>query len=418
MAKKVYEEAHIKAIADKMREKTGGDATYKTSEMPLGIESVYEAGKKSMVDESKIIEATVTGKERISLSDVSEIPHKITAFCTALRENTTFTSPEVYYDNGYSPVDKKVPMSITGTGEINGDNYIVAEYMCCYEDDDGNRYEFLTTCTIYLPEDFDYAILNGATGIIVPKDGTNVECTLTYPKITDLTLTVTDNGTNTATYKPNENGIVENITSYSPNMTFSIDNEGIDITVNYHKSWGIQTGYNRIFERIQDGGNPQNYYYAFAYNRFDDTNFFPIGPIKCSDGNTPGQYMFYNATGLTDTKVEIVANSNNINYAFQKSGLVTIRKLTVYESTAFSNSFSGCRDLINILFGGTIGKAISFKDSSELSDESVDSIIEHLKDLTGATAQTLTVHTTVYNKIVSSGKDALITAKNWSLAKG
>lgn len=176
-------------------------------------------------------------------------------------------------------------------------------------------------------------------------------------------------------------------------------------------------GQKSIFERIQDGNKTQNYCYAFAYDRFDDTNFFPVGPIKCSNGTTPGQYMFYNATGLTDTKVEIVANNNNINYAFNLSGLVTIRKLTVYESTTFTNTFTHCDDLINILFGGTIGKAISFKDSSKLSDESVDSIIEHLKDLTGATALTLTVHTDVYNRIVSSGKDALITAKNWSLAK-
>jgi ribonuclease HIII len=72
---------------------------------------------------------------------------------------------------------------------------------------------------------------------------------------------------------------------------------------------------------------------------------------------------------------------------------------------------------VEIRFGGTIGQSINFKGSPRLSDESIDSIIEHLKDLTGATAKTLTVHTTVYNKIVSSGKDALITAKNWSLAK-
>ncbi len=176
-------------------------------------------------------------------------------------------------------------------------------------------------------------------------------------------------------------------------------------------------GQKSIFERIQDGGKTQNYYYAFAYDRFDDTNYFPVGAIKCSNGTTPGQYMFYNATGLTDTKVEIVANSNNINYAFSLSGLVTIRKLTVYESTTFSNTFNGCRDLINILFGGTIGKAISFKDSSKLSDESVDSIIEHLKDLTGGTSLALTVHADVYDRMVARGIDALVTAKNWTLVE-
>ena len=45
MAKKVYEEENIRAIADKIREKTGGDSTYKVAQMPKGIEEVYEAGK-------------------------------------------------------------------------------------------------------------------------------------------------------------------------------------------------------------------------------------------------------------------------------------------------------------------------------------------------------------------------------------
>ena len=44
MAKKIYEEANIAAIADKIREKTGGEATYTTTEMASGIDEVYEAG--------------------------------------------------------------------------------------------------------------------------------------------------------------------------------------------------------------------------------------------------------------------------------------------------------------------------------------------------------------------------------------
>lgn len=47
MARKVYEETHIANIAEKIREKTGGDNTYNTSEMPNGIETVYEKGKQA-----------------------------------------------------------------------------------------------------------------------------------------------------------------------------------------------------------------------------------------------------------------------------------------------------------------------------------------------------------------------------------
>lgn len=191
------------------------------------------------------------------------------------------------------------------------------------------------------------------------------------------------------------------------------------VTIAENEQKVYQAGKNAIFERMQKGGKPQNYFYAFAYNRFDDTNFCPVGPIECSNGGTPGQYMFYNASGLTDTKVEIIANTSNINYAFQKaSSLVIIRKLTVFESTTYVNSFGECSNLVEIRFGGTIGKSISFQDCPNLSDESTDSIIEHLKALTGATALTLTVHADVYNRMVADGKDALVTAKNWALAKG
>lgn len=45
--KKLYEETNIKKIAEAIREKTGTDTTYKTSEMPGGIDEVYEAGKQA-----------------------------------------------------------------------------------------------------------------------------------------------------------------------------------------------------------------------------------------------------------------------------------------------------------------------------------------------------------------------------------
>ena len=40
------------------------------------VPKVYKAGQQSMVDESKIIEKTVSGSV-IALDDVSEIPHEV-----------------------------------------------------------------------------------------------------------------------------------------------------------------------------------------------------------------------------------------------------------------------------------------------------------------------------------------------------
>lgn len=50
MAKKIYEESNIASIADAIREKTGTETKYKTSEMYAGISEVYEAGKKDEYD--------------------------------------------------------------------------------------------------------------------------------------------------------------------------------------------------------------------------------------------------------------------------------------------------------------------------------------------------------------------------------
>ena len=50
MSRKVYEESNIRAIADKIREKTGNEKRYKTAEMGEGISEVYEAGQKAEYD--------------------------------------------------------------------------------------------------------------------------------------------------------------------------------------------------------------------------------------------------------------------------------------------------------------------------------------------------------------------------------
>lgn len=50
MAKKLYEESNIAAIAAKIREKTGTETKYKTAEMPAGVEEVYTAGLQAEYD--------------------------------------------------------------------------------------------------------------------------------------------------------------------------------------------------------------------------------------------------------------------------------------------------------------------------------------------------------------------------------
>lgn len=115
---------------------------------------------------------------------------------------------------------------------------------------------------------------------------------------------------------------------------------------------------------------------------------------------------------------ELVFNENLGSFDrcfYGSSDIETIRKITVSENTVFSAPFNNCYALKNITFGGTIGKDISFASSSLLTVESVQSIIDHLANLTDGTAQVLTLHADVKAKLTEE-QIATITNKNWTLA--
>lgn len=63
----------------------------------------------------------------------------------------------------------------------------------------------------------------------------------------------------------------------------------------------------------------------------------------------------------------------------------------------------------------TLKISLSMDACSSLSDTSIQSIIDGLADLTGSTAQTLTLHATVKAKLTDD-QIAQITSKNWTLA--
>ena len=107
----------------------------------------------------------------------------------------------------------------------------------------------------------------------------------------------------------------------------------------------------------------------------------------------------------------------NIAYfALNSSKLHTILgNFDLSQCTNTTMAFYGCSALENISFvKETIKISISFSHSLLLSNESIQSIIDGLADLTGGTAQTLTLHTNVGAKLTDEQK-ATITAKNWTL---
>lgn len=90
--------------------------------------------------------------------------------------------------------------------------------------------------------------------------------------------------------------------------------------------------------------------------------------------------------------------------------------LNLSPATNISGMFSKCNALKEVRFAeGSIYKTISFVDNTELSNDTVDSIINGLADLTGQTSQGLTLHGNAYNKLTTE-QEATIYSKNWTLA--
>ncbi len=175
---------------------------------------------------------------------------------------------------------------------------------------------------------------------------------------------------------------------------------------------GKQAEYDTFWDNIQNYGNRGNYVAAFNNKYWNDYTFKPKYPIVITD---KGYDILTNAE-ITDTKVDMdysLASSLRLLFS-QCSKLITIRKLIVSEMCEYDRTFNNCKALENITFEGKIAGNISFSNSAKLSATSIQNIIDHLADLTGGTAQTLTLHADVGAKLTDEQK-ATITAKNWTL---
>ena len=109
--------------------------------------------------------------------------------------------------------------------------------------------------------------------------------------------------------------------------------------------------------------------------------------------------LFYTHTNANNNSVEVIDE-------FVSS------EVTTYNSDTFSNATL----LREIRFSGVIAKSISFANCSNLTKESLDSIIAALKDFSGTTTTvTLTLHATAKAKLTETDI-ATITQKGWTLA--
>lgn len=199
---------------------------------------------------------------------------------------------------------------------------------------------------------------------------------------------------------------------------------------------GKQAEYDIFWDNYQNNGQKTVYRYAFAYNWTNDI-FNPKYDIKPTSAN----YMFYESqiSTLADCEKIDLSNCTEMEYfarfsiikdfppldlskatkklSYSFSTCYNLESLTlnnVQSSCTFVNTFALSKKLKELRITGTIGQSIGLPDSLLLSNESVQSVIDSLADLTGATTQTLTLHADVGAKLTDEQK-ATITAKNWTL---
>lgn len=109
---------------------------------------------------------------------------------------------------------------------------------------------------------------------------------------------------------------------------------------------------------------------------------------------------------------------SSIDRCFQNCTVLkaVLGELDVSNCANFNNSFANTEVLETISFKAeTIKKSLSINKTSHLTDATIQNIIDGLADLTGGTAQTLTLHATVGAKLTDAQK-ASASAKNWTIS--
>lgn len=204
---------------------------------------------------------------------------------------------------------------------------------------------------------------------------------------------------------------------------------------------GKQAEYDRFWDSYQNYGNRKDYQNCFSGEGWTEELFKPKYDVISTSA-----YMLFRQSGFKDLGAAIrnsgkrVAISNSIlQFTFQQSlqleviegieiltplvsttsafascpKLRKIQTLPIAEN-ATSLDFSNIPALEEISFSGVLPVSFSFAQSPNLTAESVQNIIDHLKDLTGQTSKRVQFHSTVITNLTDAQASA-IAAKNWTL---
>lgn len=179
---------------------------------------------------------------------------------------------------------------------------------------------------------------------------------------------------------------------------------------------GKQAQYKWFWDGMLNYGNPANYINRFR--RWTNTEIYqPNHNIVHSLSAPASGTETFRESFFTDLKVDNIFSSvSHLNYFCQDcTYLVNARTFHVTATTTYYSPFGNCPKLEEIRFNGTIGKnGLSFKDSTKLSKDSIESVIEHLSSTTSGL--TVTFSRTAVNKAfeTSSGAADGSTSTEWT----
>ena len=419
---------------------------------------VYEAGQENAVDADKIIEKSVSGNRFVTANDVSEVRHDVTI-------NTTGDCNVMVYGKNLFNIETSVPGALSNTngGVASGNaSYDTSDYIKVYEGITYTMNSGRFVCVYDADKKFISGVSTGTAGkytYTIPSGATYLRFSYTKGKI-DTQFEVGTVSTRIETYiEPSEytiqNGTIT-IPSLSPYMTVIADSD-VNIVMNYRKSYGMQTEYDRFWDNFQNYGNRTDYWMAFAGTPSWLISMYggvPKYDIILKDTSATTRYcysMFYafnrdktlgeradmteickhidfsgciSTTNLfKDAKADNItcdfssATSLNGTFACSDGGQMNNITIKVTEKcTNYSNAFSYASRLIELRFtdDSTIVANLDLMRSTQLSHDSIVNVINTLSSV--ETGKTISLSKTAVNTAfeTSAGAADGSTSTEWT----
>lgn len=408
MAKIITDNQHYIDIASKIREKAGTSFTYKPSEMPSGIEQVYEkgyfdggSGSNSGGSTGPIIQKQISGNP-ISLTDVSEIEHYISIQLTSETLND-FSNIQIK-TCGKNLIDLRTALigkaiSGAGAGSIiyaaTKSTNVVIPYIRVQPDTsytfslDNTDYWLNRICQMdkdnkcvenhayYVNSANDYSSRTIRTRSettwlalgLIKKSGDQIASlsdleviNLQFERksyISEFELYHED------VYDCSSNGLIGDVKSYIADMNIlpvekvQIDSSGqinptqtdLVINLNYHQMYGIYTERENFWDSLQKNGARDNYSYAFQY--YTDDMFHPKYDITPTNF---AQALAYTQIGnlkkiLQDANITLdLSQATNVLQCFRNSTFTHLPKIDLsnIKTTGVTYLFYFCQYLHTI----------------------------------------------------------------------